>query len=106
MIGLLILIAPAFVIWRYFSELAHEYDRSRVGFAFIGIGVYFVSQILFGFILGIILAITGTFLELNDIVVDFMGILLGIGSAWLCHYLLKRAWEKQRSQGSGELLDN
>lgn len=106
MLGLL----PLYFIGKYFSELAHEHNRSRWLYAVLGIVVFFASQFLAGIILGIILLASDSgFTGKMDLGMNILGIVVGIGSAWLFYYLLKRAWVKnprsQRAENS-DLLDD
>lgn len=104
MLGLI----PLYFIGKYFSELAHEHNRSRWGFAILGIVVYFASQFILGLLLGIAMVATDTEMTSGmEIGLNLGGIVLGLGAIWLFYYLLKRSWEKKRTQQSdSQLLDD
>lgn len=102
-------ILPLYFIGKYFYELAFEHNRSRWGFAILGIATYFISQLAMGFILGIILVASDTEFTGNmELVTNIAGILIGIAGVWLFYFLLKRAWEKNPKKGvsNSELLDD
>ena len=100
---------PIYFLGKYFSELAHEHDRSRWGFGILGIVVYIGVQLLMGVIFGIILIASNPGFELSkaeEVVANVVGIGLGALSVWLFYYLLKKSWEKKRALNNTELLDS
>ncbi len=104
MLGLL----PLFIVGRYFYQLAHEHNRSTWGFAILGIVVYFASHVLLGVVLGLVLVATGSqmILEESSLMINLIGIGMGVLAVWLFYYLLKRNWEKNpKSASNSDLLD-
>ena len=104
MLGLL----PLFIVGRYFYQLAHEHNRSTWGFAILGIVVYFASQFLLGIVLGLVLVATGSqmILEESSLMLNLVGIGMGVLAVWLFYYLLKKNWEKNpKSVTNNDLLD-
>jgi len=101
---------PLYFIGKYFSELAHEHNRSRWGFGILAIVVYIVSQLLFGLVLGIILYASDPDVVISrgmEMAVNVAGIVMGLVTVWLLYYLLKKAWEKKRLlQKDSQLLDD
>ena len=104
MIGLLLI----YFIWKNFSELAHEFNRSRIGYFFLGLGVYYASQIVIGFLIGIILVLTGNeSLVENQFVISIISVVIGFGAVTLLHKLLRKSWEKKRNlEKDTQLLDD
>lgn len=99
---------PLFIVGRYFYQLAHEHNRSTWGFAILGIVVYFASQFLLGIVLGLVLLATGSqmILEESSLLLNLVGIGMGVLAVWLFYYLLKKNWEKNpKSAGNSDLLD-
>jgi len=101
---------PLYFIGKYFSELAHEHNRSRWGFGILAIVVYIASQLLFGLVLGIILYASDPDVVISrgmEMAVNVAGIVMGLVTVWLLYYLLKKAWEKKRLlQKDSQLLDD
>lgn len=95
MIGGLIFI---YFVGKAFYELAHEYDKSRWGFAILGVVSYYVGL----FVGGMIIGLTGEIIspgfteETSDIVLALMCVPFGILSCWLTYRLLKRSWSKPK----------
>lgn len=108
MIGILLLIGPIATAWNLMWRLAKDYNRAKFGYAFLGVGVYIGSQILLGFILGMVLVMMEQSLEiLDNFLVTLGGVIFGLLLVWLMHHLLKRSWEKKRlPQEESQLLDD
>ncbi|MEL6625575.1 MAG: hypothetical protein AAFS00_00845 [Bacteroidota bacterium] len=96
MLGILLI----YFIGKYFFDLAEDHDKSRWGFAILGIVVYYVGTFLGGIILGVVFLIFdwGNIEEWNDIVLSLMAMPFGIGSCVGLYFILKSIWEKKASQ--------
>lgn len=105
MLGLL----PLYFIGKYYYELAHSYNRSRWGYAFLGVGVTLASQIVLGFIIGVIAVGTDNYSLLeNELLINLSAIAFSILTATVVYRILKSNWEKKpkTDQGREDLLDN
>lgn len=104
MIGL----ALIYFIWKYYSELAHEYYKSRWGYALLGIASYYVGSFMGGFLLAII----GTLLESDfpnnteDVFLNLMAMPFGLGTVWGLYHLLKRNWSRNTKNSANDSLDS
>ena len=54
MLGLLLL----YWVGKYFYKLAEEHDKSKWGFAILGVVSYYAGIVVFGFITGIVMELT------------------------------------------------
>ena len=92
MLGLLLL----YWIGKYFYKLAEEYDKSKWGFAILGIVAYYAGSIVLG---GIIMFVIDFFSEgflesINEMMLGFMMMPFGILSCYLLYKYLEKTWEK------------
>lgn len=103
MLGLI----PLFFIGRYYYQLAHEHDRSRWGFAFLGVGIAIVSQLLFGFVAGILAVVTNNLQWLDSpFIITILAIAFSIALVVLVYKLLEKSWVKNPiEKSSSEFLD-
>ncbi|MBI3239206.1 MAG: hypothetical protein HYZ43_10260 [Flavobacteriia bacterium] len=97
-------------IGRLFFSLAHDHDRSAWGFAILGGGVFLGSQLIFGVILGIVLALTGNMDLLTTtsgtLMISLVGLVISAVSCWILFALLKRSWIKNpKSKKRDDLID-
>ncbi len=105
MIGLFLI----YFIGRAFYELAFEYDKSRWGFAIVGVISYYAGANIGG--LGIIL-VAGLLLEIDittssGIMINLMSVPFGLLACWGLYRILKSNWEKgTETQASEEVLDS
>lgn len=105
MLGLLLIV----FIGRWFSKLAFDYDRNRWAFAILGVVTYYAGTLIFGFLLGIIIAATGNidFLtDTNTFLISLMAIPFGIGSCVALYYGLRSYWKKNPIVSQTDLLDS
>jgi hypothetical protein len=103
MIGLLLV----YFLWKYFSELAVEHNKSKWGYGLLGIAAYYLGTILFGAAIGIIDAIAETNYveETNNIVLNIASLPFGLLSAWGLYKQLENKWSTQKF-GDGDSLDH
>jgi membrane protein DedA with SNARE-associated domain len=94
MLGLILL----YWIGKYFYKLAEEYDKSKWGFAILGIVVYYVGTFLFAIILifGAEIFSPGYFDDVNEKLIDFICLPFGLLSCYLLYCYLKKTWEKNK----------
>jgi len=101
MLGLLLI----YFLGKKFYELAHEYDRSRWGFAILGVVVYYLGTFLAGVIIVLLGSNSAAFLNLPDIVISLMSIPFGLLSAWILYRLLERSWINAKESTDSDVLD-
>lgn len=104
MLGLI----PLIFIGRYYYQLAHEYNRARWGFAFLGVGIAIAAQVLFAFGAGMLAGLTGNLQWINNgaIVLTLMAIGFAVIVVIVVYKLLENNWKKvPKDKTNHELLD-
>jgi hypothetical protein len=97
-----------YLVGRAFYNLAFDYNKSKWGFAILGNVVYFGSTFIFGMILGVILLATDHLDFLNTtpkILLNLMGLPIGLLSCWIFYRILLSNWEKQQVIKTDDSLD-
>ena len=104
MLGLLVL----FFIGKAFFNLAKKHHRNKWLFAVLGIAVCYGMIIIGGIIVVLIAVELGneSILNLSDALLGLMGVPIGLLSAWLFYYLLRKNWEGNPKDQNPELLDS
>ncbi len=106
MLGLILI----YFIGKQFFELAFEYKKPQWPYAILGVVTYYGSLLLFAFILGIILGITGNadVVESNKFLFGILCIPIGYLCAWILLKVLEKKWKKNVAQKvtTTELLDD
>ncbi|ASS49551.1 MAG: hypothetical protein A3D31_02455 [Candidatus Fluviicola riflensis] len=98
-------------IGRAFFSLAHDHYRHAWGFAILGGGVFFGSQVIFGIILGVILALTENLEVLSTtsgvLMINLIGYGVSLAACGVLYFLLKRSWTKnpRNQKESSDLID-
>jgi hypothetical protein len=96
-----------YFVGRAFYELAHEYDKSRWGFAILGVISFYVGQLIGGFILGIAILLGAERLaNLPDLALGAMALPIGLLTCWATYKLLQRQWQKSALLQKGDTLDS
>lgn len=92
MLGLALL----FYIGKYFYNLAALNEKSKWGYAILGVVTYYAGTFLFGIILEIItqFGFDSSVDTMNSYMLAFVALPAGIGFAALVYNLLKKQWEK------------
>jgi hypothetical protein len=90
MLGLLLI----YFIWKYYSELAFEYNKHRWGYALLGIASYYIGTFLGGIILYVGGDLAGSdFPEnISEIYINLLCMPVGILSVWGLYKLLENKW--------------
>lgn len=98
MLGILLL----YWIGKYFYKLAEEHNRSKWGFAVLGIITYYVGTFLFGIILGIVseLVSPGFVETINDILLGIIVLPFGILGCYIFYKLLENSWKEEEPESS------
>src|SRR5690348_11871838 len=103
MLGLLLI----YFIGKAFYNLAHEYDKSRWGFAILGIISYYAGTLLAGIIFGIIseLGITDFFDNIPELALGFIVLPFGAAACWGFYRILETQWSKKQVNKDDQTLD-
>jgi hypothetical protein len=101
MLGLLLL----YFLGKKFYELAHEYNRSRWGFAILGVASYYAGVFIAGVGFVLLGAYIGAFSNLPDIVISLLSIPFGLLAAWLLYRMLERSWINAQESTDSDVLD-
>jgi thiamine transporter ThiT len=103
MLGIILI----YFIWKYYSELAVEHNKSKWGFALLGIASYYFGTFMGGLTFGIIdLLIGSNYVESSNIVLNL--IVLPFGLLFVCglYKLLENKWKTQKFPEGGSLDDD
>ncbi len=102
MLGLILL----YWIGKYFYKLAEEYNKSKWGFAILGVVVYYGGILSFSVIIGIMMEIIspGFFDTFNETLFSFLMLPFGILSCYLLYKYLEKTWKKNNPDPI-ELID-
>lgn len=94
MLGLILL----YWIGKYFYKLAEEYNKSKWGFAILGIVVYYGGILIFSLIVGIMTEIISPgFLDtFNETLLGLLMLPFGILSCYLLYKYLEKTWKKSK----------
>ena len=94
MLGILLL----YWIGKYFYKLAEEYNKSKWGFAILGVVVYYGGTLVFGFLMGIIGEVIspGFFDDFNETVLGLIILPFGILSCYLLYKYLDKTWKMKQ----------
>jgi hypothetical protein len=103
MLGLFII----YFIGREFYNLAHDFDKSRWGFAILGIASYYFGTFVAGIILGVIVAFSNSnFLETTPkILINLMSLPVGLLFCWGFYKILEKQWSKKSRAIESNVLD-
>ncbi len=95
------------LVGRAFYQLAHEYDKSRWGYAIAGVASYYIGLFTSAFIVGIVIELIspGTITESNENMFGLLAIPFGALVCWGFYTWLKRSWERARSAEALNTLD-
>lgn len=93
MLGLVLL----YWIGKYYYKLAEKYNRSRWGFAILGIIAYYSGVVFFGLIIGVITEIIspGFIDNTNEFALSFIIMPFGILSTYSLYKLIENRWKNK-----------
>ena len=97
MISIILLI----IMGRFFYKLAEEYNKSKWGYAILGIVTYYGTSIIYGITYVLIYFMANPNAHEDDISETFLnltGIPIGIGGAYLLYYFLERNWKRSKKE--------
>ena len=102
MIALLLI----YFIWKMYSHLAELYEKNKWVLAIIGIAMYYFAQFVAGLFIGVIQMNDPTFLsEVNDLVLNLIGIPIGMLATYGLYKFLKIHWAKKALLVDEDVLD-
>jgi len=104
MLGLFLI----YFIGKSFYQLAHDYDKSRWGFAILGIVSYYAGTFIGGMILAIIgLIANSNFVEtMPHIVLSLIAVPFGLLFCWGFYKILENQWDKPSKSINNDSLDS
>lgn len=96
-----------YFIGKYFYELAADYNRSKWGFAILGVVTYYAGTFIFGIGLAIGMELWGSqsMEDLDNLLVSLMALPFGLLFCAGLYQLLKRSWGRKPIVET-ELLDD
>lgn len=100
MIGLFLI----YWIGKSFYELAHEHDKSRWGFAVLGVLGYYAG-IIFAEVIFVLLSEKGILGDINHYILGFLSLPFGLLTCWLLYRLLKNQWSNQSRPIDADVID-
>jgi len=103
MIGLFLI----YWIGKSFYELAHEHDKSRWGFAILGVVSYCVGTAIAEVILALLseASMIRSIDDMNPVALSALGLPIGLLTCWLLYRLLKSQWSKRRQDAEIDVID-
>jgi len=92
MLGLVLL----YWIGKYYYKLAESFNKNKWGFAILGIAIYYIGIMVFGFIVGIIFELVspGYLDTFNDKILGLLLLPFGILNCYLAYKYLEKTWVK------------
>jgi len=90
MLGILLI----YWLGKYFYQLAEKYDQNKWLYTILGIVVYYVSQLIFGLILGIFNELFGWGINFDNFAINLLGIPIGLLVSYLFYLLLEKVWKR------------
>ncbi len=79
---------------KYFYQLAQKYNKNKWLYAILGIVIYYVSQLMFGFLLGILNELFGWEINFDNFAINLLGIPVGLLASYLFYLLLEKVWKR------------
>ncbi len=102
MLGFLLI----YFIWKYYSELAVEHNKSKWGYALLGIATYYIGTFIGGLVIGFIDLFADTdILESNTLILGLIALPFGLLFVWGLYKLLENKWKNQKFP-EGDSLDH
>jgi len=88
-----------YFIGKYFYKLAEKYNRSKWGFAVIGVVVYYAGILISGIIIAFALDTFGFMAidDINDVALGLAGLPFGLLACWGLYKILERNWSNKNN---------
>ena len=104
MIGLILL----YFVGKAFYDLASLHNRSKWGFAILGVLSYYVGIFIGGMIIGLVIefGFSMSIDDVNETLMGFMALPIGVLACWGFYKLLEKSWSRPSNRfESEEILD-
>lgn len=82
-------------VGKFFYQLAIQFNKSKWGFAVLGLATYYGSQIIFGFILAMFNEIFTLGVDFDSVGINLLGIPIGAGACYLLYKFLEKKWKRE-----------
>ncbi len=102
MLGILLL----FFIGKYFYKLAEKFEKSKWGFAVLGIVTYYAGTAIYGIIYVVVyFSIYPDAYEddINEWSLSLTAIPIGLTFAYVLYYLLEKNWKKNKKEEKSDI---
>lgn len=85
-----------FLYWigKYFYQLAQKFNQNKWLYAILGIAVFYGSQIITAVLIAIISEIFDLGIDLEGVIINLVGILIGGIACYLFYLLLEKVWKR------------
>ena len=95
-----------YFVGKAFYDLAGIHNKSQWLFAILGVGSYYAGILLGGLLIGIGYELfVGSIDEVNETLLGFMALPIGVLACWGFYRILKNSWENKESSSTEEVLD-
>lgn len=103
MLGILLI----YFIGKEFYKLANFNGKNKWGYAVLGVFAYYLGTFVFGIFLAIYLELfsSTSIEEMNNLLINLIGLPFGLLSSWITYKLLERNINKKRTIEDPNLLD-
>jgi hypothetical protein len=103
MLGILLI----YWLGKYFYKLAEVYDKSKWGFAVLGVVTYYAITFVFAITFVIVAEIVspGYIDTVNERVLDLISLPFGLLASYLLYKYLKKTWKKNQLIGKSKIDD-
>lgn len=98
-------IIPIYLFGKSYYNLAKLHNRNAWIYAILGAVIFLGSQFLLGVLIGIILLMTNSTMNIPPFVLSLFAIMFGAFTAYGIQRLLEKNWERKPKDEFSELLD-
>jgi len=103
----MIRIVLIYFLGKPFYDLSIKFEKKKWLFAVLGVVAYYAGTFIGGFIIALGYEFSGNNIDdLDDTLLGFMVLPLGLLAAYLYYQALKRKWEKQLVLTHSDVLDD
>ena len=91
-----------------FYELAARHNRSKWGFAILGVGSYYGGLFIGGILIGLVieLGFSMSIDDVNEMALGLMSVPIGVVTCWFFYRQLEKSWSRPKNRfESEEILD-
>ena len=89
-------------IGKYFYQLAEEHEKSKCGYAILGIAIYYLGSFGAGIVVGIVFGIIspGYIETVNETLLSVLLLPFGILACYVLYKYLEKSWNKNKSNSN------